>query len=199
MQSNLINVGLEDWGDIPDSLDVMPRVSMEEAYDAVAERMGLTLIRGMDKCDAELQILTLTTTSREFGKGYDYVLAWKVCPLFEGQDVEVMEGLVDAQSGEVYSFVDKVHYLKSKGGVFPISNDNLSSDEIQQSGWPMAYMTVGNEVTDTGGNYLNTGSVTASFNGPYVLISDRCGSSSLSGSNGLDWGTSGGTDCELMR
>ena len=72
MHSNLINVGLEDWGDIPDGLDVMPRVSMEEAYDAVAERMGLTLIRGMDKCDAELQILTLTTTSREFGKGYDY-------------------------------------------------------------------------------------------------------------------------------
>lgn len=178
----MINVGLEDWGDIPDGLDVMPRVSMEEAYDAVAERMGLTLIRGMDKCDAELQILTLTTTSREFGKGYDYLLAWKVCPLFEGQDVEVMEGLVDAQSGEVYSFVDKVHYLESKGGVFPISNDNLSSDEIQQSGWPMAYMNVGN-------------SLTASFNGTYVLISVRHGSSSLSGSNGLDWGISGGTDC----
>ena len=195
----MINVGLEDWGDIPDSLDVMPRVSMEEAYDAVAERMGLTLIRGMDKCDAELQILTLTTTSREFGKGYDYLLAWKVCPLFELQDVEVIEGLVDAQYGEVYSFVDKVHYLESKGGVFPISNVNRSSDGIQQSGWPMAFMNVGNEVTDTGGNYLNTGSLTASFNGPYVLISVRHGSSSLSGSNGLDWGTSGGTDCELLR
>lgn len=196
MHSNLINVGLEDWGDIPDGLDVMPTVSMEVAYDAVAEHMGLTLIRGMDKCEAELQILTLTTTSREFGKGYDYVLAWKVCPLFEGQDIEVMEGLVDAQTGQVYSFVDKVHYLESKGGVFPISNDGRDQGGTQQAGWPMAYMNVGNEVTDTGGNYLNTGSVTASFNGPYVLISDSCGSSSLSSSNGLVWGTSGGTDCE---
>eukprot|EP00956_Cyclotella_meneghiniana_P007097 scaffold9650_cov50-Cyclotella_meneghiniana.AAC.2 len=29
-------MSLEDWGDIPDGLDVMPRVSMEETYDAVA-------------------------------------------------------------------------------------------------------------------------------------------------------------------
>eukprot|EP00956_Cyclotella_meneghiniana_P007098 scaffold9650_cov50-Cyclotella_meneghiniana.AAC.3 len=86
-----------------------------------------------------------------------------------------MEGLLDAQSGEVYFFIDKGHYLESKGGVFPISNDNLSSDGIQQSGWPIAYMNVGNEVTDTGGNDLNTGSVTigAHLVAPTVLHQAR--------------------------
>ena len=195
---NLISVGFEGWGTIPEDLNVIPALSLDDAYDAIANSMGLTLIKGESKCEAKLQILTLTPfTSKEFGRGYEYVLAWSVCPLFEGQDVEVMEGIVNAETGEIYSFIDKVHYFESKGGVYPISNDQRYPDGMQRSGWPMPYMYVGNEITDTGGNYFTTESVTASFNGPYVLINDRCGSSSLSGDEGLDWGTSGGTDCEF--
>lgn len=194
---NLISVGFEDWGTIPEDLDTMPALSLEDAYDVLADHLKLTLIRGEDKCKAQLQILTLTPSTSEFGNGYEYVLAWSVCPFFEAQDVEVMQGLVNAHTGEVYSFLDKVHYFQSKGGVYPISNDQRFPDGLQQDGWPMPHMYVGNEITDTGGNYFNAGSITASFSGPYVLINDRCGSSSLSGGEGLDWGTSGGTDCEL--
>lgn len=106
---------------------------------------------------------------------------------------------MNAETGEIYSFIDKVHYFESKGGVYPISNDQRFPDGLQQNGWPMPYMYVGNEITDTGGNYFQTGSVTASFNGPYVVVSDNCGSSSLSGDGGLDWSTSGGTNCEYIN
>ena len=197
---NLISVGFEDWGTIPEDMSVIPTLSLDDAYDAIAQSMGLTLVRGESKCEAQLKILTLTPfTSKKFGRGYEYVLAWSVCPLFEGQDVEVMEGLVNAETGEIYSFIDKVHYFESKGGVYPISNDQRFPDGLQQNGWPMPYMYVGNEITDTGGNYFQTGSVTASFNGPYVVVSDNCGSSSLSGDGGLDWSTSGGTNCEYIN
>lgn len=195
---NLVNIGLEEWGSIPEEFSVEPRLTVEDAFVALANDMELSLVSGV-KCESELQILTLTPPNSNYGQGYEYVLVWKVCPLFEGQDVEVMEGLVDAQTGEVYSFIDKVHYFESRGGVFPISNDGRSPDGIEQVGWPMPYMYVGNGVTDTGGNYFESGSVTASFDGPYVVINDKCGSSSLSGSGGLDWGASGGTDCESKQ
>ena len=37
--------------------------------------------------------------------------------------------------------------------------------------------------------------MTTDFYGPYVNINDQCGTSSLTGSIYLDWGTSGGIDC----
>jgi hypothetical protein len=192
---NLVNVGLEGWGDIND-LDILPTLSAEDANKILAKELGLTLVvRGPNKCEPELQILTLDTPSTEFGQGYEYTLVWKICPLFENQDVEVMEGLVDAHTGQVYSFVDKVHYLQAKGGVYPISNDKQYPDGIEQPGWPMPYMYVGSEITSTGGNYYTEGTLTASLNGPYVQIADNCGSSTLSSSDGFDWGTSSGTDC----
>jgi hypothetical protein len=91
---NLVNVGLEGWGDIND-LDVLPTLSAEDANEILAKELGLTLVvRGPNKCESELQILTLDTPSTEFGQGYEYTLVWKICPLFENQDVEVMEGLL---------------------------------------------------------------------------------------------------------
>lgn len=199
---NLINVGFEDWGPIPEDFNVSPTLTLDDARNILARQMELTLVDGADRCAPELQILTLTPEDSEFGNGYEYVLAWRVCPLFEGQAVEVMEGLVDAQSGEVYSFIDKVHYLQAKGGVYPISNDGRTRDNIpdgiEQPGWPMPFMYIGSDVTDTGGNYMANGDVTASLHGPYAIVDDRCGISSLTSSGGLDWGSSGGTDCKLL-
>lgn len=196
---NLINVGFEDWGTIPDDFDVVPTLTVDDCYQILSKQMELNIISRVDKCNPELQILTLTPSDTEFGQGYEYALAWRICPLFEGQDVEVMEGLINAHTGEVYSFIDKVHYLHAKGGVYPISNDgrtrNNIPDGIEQPGWPMPYMYVGSEVTTTGGNYFATGAVSASLHGPYVILEDRCGTSSLTSEDGLDWGTSGGTDC----
>ncbi len=110
-----------------------------------------------------------------------------------------MEGIVDAHTGQVYSFVDRVDYLDSTGAVYPFSNDgktvNGFPDGVLQSGYPMPYMTVGGVTTTTGG-YFDVPSGSASFSGPYAKIADNCGSASLSVTSvGLNWGSSGGTDC----
>jgi hypothetical protein len=195
---NLINLGLEQWGAIADDFDAQPQTSWEDAYDALMIYTGRPLNeREGEKCPPELQIATFYSSDEtNFGGGYEYKLVWRVCPTFEGQEVEIMEGIVDAHTGEIYSFVDKVHYFQARGGVYPISNDKVGSEGFVQVGWPMPYMTVGNETTDSGGNYFNDGSVVGRFSGQYVKIKDVCGSSSLSGSRGLDWGSSGGDDCE---
>jgi hypothetical protein len=196
---NLIHVGFEDWGSIPKELDVLPTITVDDAYDIVARHAGSSLVRGEVHCDAELQILTMTPSSAngQFGKGYEYVLVWRVCPMFESQDVEAMEGLVDAHTGKIYSFTDRVHYFEAKGGVYPISNDGRNPDGQMQSGWPMPYMSVGGTTTDTGGNYFGSGG-SASFQGPFVRVVDNCGSASLSHSSGLDWGGGGGTNCKYV-
>jgi hypothetical protein len=187
---NLVNIGFEEWGPIED-LNTEPTMTVDEAYQTLAREVDLNLVPG-EKCTPSLNVLTLSSSS--IGSGYSHALVYKICPIFEGQDIEVMEGLVDAHTGEVYSFVDKVHYLTASGGVFPKSNDGRVPDGLERSGWPMPYMYVGNEITDTGGNYWTDGS--ASFHGDYVLINDRCGTSGLAGA--LDWGTSSGTDCKLF-
>ena len=60
----------------------------------------------------------------------------------------------------------------------------------------MSYMQVGNSQTDVGGNFDVAG--TASFQGSYVKLNDKCGGASLSVNEpgGINWGNSGGTDCE---
>ena len=60
----------------------------------------------------------------------------------------------------------------------------------------MSYMLVGNSLTDVGGNFDFSG--TASFRGRFVTINDGCGGASLSNNEpgGINWGNSGGTDCE---
>jgi hypothetical protein len=170
---------------------------VDSAYDIIARHAGSSLVRGEEHCDAELKILTMTPSSAngKFGEGYEYVLVWRVCPKFEMQDVEAMEGLVDAHTGKIYSFTDRVHYFEAKGAVYPISNDGRYPDGTIQSGWPMPYMNVGGAITDTGGNYFGSGG-SASFEGPYVRVVDTCGSANLGSSGGLDWGGGGGTDCK---
>eukprot|EP00956_Cyclotella_meneghiniana_P035718 scaffold117573_cov36-Cyclotella_meneghiniana.AAC.1 len=73
---NLINVGFEDWGNIPSNFSVRPTLTVEDAYDALLTlAVGHRLIRGKDNCEPELQILTLTPSSRkQFGEGYNHVL-----------------------------------------------------------------------------------------------------------------------------
>ena len=198
-RGNLISLGFEDWGTISSDFSVEPRLIVEDAYDAVAAYSERNLVQGVTSCERELKILTMDTSSsnRQFGEGYAYVLVWRVCPLFEGQDIEEMEALVDAQTGKIYSFIDQVQYFNTKGGVYPVANDNRYPDGIEQPNWPMPYMYVNNVFTDSGGNYFRTGNVSAQFSGPYVFIDDKCGGHGFASSSGvIDWSSGGGTDCE---
>jgi hypothetical protein len=103
-------------------------------------------------CKPELQIITFAqgelppavtkgrTNNRlrkggsAFGDGYTHKLVWKVCPKFEGQTNEMMEGIVDAKTGKVYSFQDTVDYFQAKGDVYPLSNDGEGADGSLQAG-----------------------------------------------------------------
>jgi hypothetical protein len=217
-RGNLVNVGLEMWGDIDERFNVQPRISEEEAYEAVAIKTGLVLTEEIT-CKPELQIITTSqgelyasSLRSKFTPTYDHTLVWKVCPKFQGQAVEKMEALVDAMTGQVLSFEDTVDYLQAVGDVFPFSNDKIDARGSLQDGWPMPFMEVGSATTDSGGNYALVGSQTARLTGPYVEMRDLCGSGYTSGhstprtygiaeltqSNGIDWGgmsVSTGTDC----
>jgi hypothetical protein len=61
---------------------------------------------------------------------------------------------------------------------------------------PMPYMTIGDETTTTGGNYLSDTATGVAYDGPYLRMADRCGTASLDTATGLDWGGSAGTDCD---
>ena len=60
----------------------------------------------------------------------------------------------------------------------------------------MSFMLVGSSLTDVGGNY-NVGG-TSSFRGKFARINDGCGGASLNvnEAGNINWGNSGGTDCE---
>ncbi len=132
------------------------------------------------------------------GNGYRYPLVWSVKLNVEG-DRGNWELLVDAHDGEILSSQDTNQYAEVKGGVYPVANDQVPPDGVEQAGWPMPFQDVatgtGPQTTDTGGNVAATGSMTATFDGPYVQVVDGCGAASLTQSGGVDWGTSPGTDC----
>jgi len=251
-KGNLINIGLEQWGEIDEDFDVEPSITADEAIEAVADHAGREVIEGKLDCKSELVILsmvkglqdatTTTTTSTKIPKVkndffsklrgqlparvgsdaedeaetedeafgsennkqdssavneyYDYMLVWKVCPVFVGQQQEMMEAYVNAHTSQVYSFVDTVDYFNNaRGSVYPTSNDGEGADGSLQADWPMPYMYVGSQTTTTGGNYEGSGSMTATYRGPYVDMVDNCGTDSLTQSGGINWGGSGGTDC----
>jgi hypothetical protein len=102
---------------------------------------------------------------------------------------------VDSHSGKILAGEDQNQYAEVKGGVFPVTNDGIVPDGIEQAGWPMPFADTNLGTTGTGGNVAGSGNVTVDFFGTYVNINDNCGTSSLTQSNNVDWGTSGGTDC----
>jgi len=244
---NLINVGLEKWGQLDENFVVEPTLTEADAIEAVREYAGREVIKGGLNCKSELIIFplissaqdsneTASTTSpteipkinndffsqlgqrddiptrkktNDEGQGksttgdssvlnefYEYKLVWKVCPIFVGQTQEVMEAYVDAHTSYIYSFLDTVDYFNNaRGGVYPTSSDGEGPDGKIQLDWPMPYMYVGDTITTTGGNYEGEGSMTATYSGPYLHTADNCGRSSLTQADGINWGSSGGTDC----
>ena len=108
---------------------------MDEARNALAVQADRPLKHTVDdQCTPELQILTLINgdnPSANIGNGYTHALAWRVCPEFQGQKMEAMEGYVDAQTGQVYRFIDTVEYFQAKGSIFPVTNDGNAPLGVQ--------------------------------------------------------------------
>ena len=192
---NLILFGTEHWGDI--NTNTEPGISQDAASLAVQAYAEPYPVNGAWG-KTELLLVPVAkgqnVNSVKVGEGFDYVLAWAVRPAFDG-DLRHFEALVDAQTGQLLSFEDTNQYAEVKGGVFPVTNDGIIPDGVEQAGWPMPYQDTTLGTTDTGGNVAGSGSFTATFFGPYVNINDNCGADSLTQTDNIDWGTSGGTDC----
>jgi hypothetical protein len=225
----LVNIGFERWETLDPDFDTVPKLTVDEAKERLAEWAGEELSYGNDRrrdlCVPELVILTLTkdnvrkrtrqhrnmnftaTTNITSSyvsrtKGYTHALAWRLCPMFENQQHEIMEGIVDATTGQIYSFVDKIDYFTGVGSVYPVSNDGKGEDGTLQLGWPMPYLQVkdvnGENVvmSDMGGNFFSPDESIVSFRGQYALMSDDCGEVKLRINGDFDLGSSDGTDCK---
>ena len=192
---NLTLFSAENWGDITAS--TTPGISKQAAMNSVRAYVEPYPISGeWGKGELVLVPLARGQSPRQVavGQGFDYRLAWAIRPAFDG-DQRRFEALVDARTGQLLSFEDTNQYAEAKGGVYPKTNDGVGEDGTEQVGWPMPWMEVGSQITDTGGNYNLAGSQTARFYGPYVNMADNCGTDSLTQSGGIDWGFSDETDC----
>ena len=197
-QGNLTLMSAHQWGDrglstARGKLDANDAKRIAERYMAPIKITG-----EWGDGDAELLYVPmakgLNPTGVALGNGYDYRLVYSVKVTVEG-DMGQWEVLVDAATGDVLANKDMNHYAEAKGGVYPVTNDGINPDGVEQAGWPMPWLTVNGTSTDTGGNVALSGSLTASLTGQYVRMNDNCGSSSLTQTGNLDFGTSGGTDC----
>ncbi len=196
---NLILLGTNSWGDI--DISTAPALSTDAALAVVQAHLeGLPIDRTWGKSEVILVPVARGDAMKptSLGQGYGHRLAWVIRPLIDGE-LGRWEALVDAASGELIAFEDTNRYAEIVGGVYPVTNDGLFPDGIEQLGSPMPFQDVsttgGTLTTDTGGNLTATGSMTATFFGPYVNINDNCGSESLTQVDDIDWGGSGGTDC----
>ena len=196
---NLILLATSHWGDV--NVSTVPTLSTEGASAEVEAHLeGLPIDRTWGKSELILVPVARGDAMKptSLGQGYGHRLAWVIRPLID-DDLGRWEALVDAVSGELIAFEDTNRYAEVKGGVYPVTNDGVNPDGVEQLGWPMPYQDVsttsGTLTTDTGGNLTATGSMTATFFGPYVNINDNCGTESLTQSDNIDWGGSTGTDC----
>jgi hypothetical protein len=201
---NLVLLGANKWG--PVALDVKPRVSEVQAGQTLRNHVLPAAPSGTWK-KAELAIVALSSGPSEslvgLGHGYDYRLVWVLRPEFAGE-IGRYEAQVDARSGELISFLDTNDYQSARkvvGGVYPVSNDNVPPDGVEQPGSPMPFADLANAgnnyVADTGGNspLCLSGAVTTTLAGPFVKIADTCGAVNESNAGDIDLGAGPGTDC----
>ncbi|MFN7964048.1 MAG: hypothetical protein U0002_22485 [Thermoanaerobaculia bacterium] len=202
---NLVLFGATNWGDV--TALPTPSLSANEAIEALARRAAPFPVGQAWKA-SELAWVPVATasslTATEAGTGLGYRLAWVIRTDF-GEASGRYEALVDAARGEVLSIQDTKSYVATsrviEGGVYPISNDNVAPDGVEQADWPMPFSSVttpsGSVATDIGGNLpaCVDGSISTGLAGTFLAMSDTCGVASLSGTGDLDFGTSTGTDC----
>ncbi len=202
---NLVLLGLERWGAV--SLDLAPTISAADAERILAERLAPLAPTGFT-ARGTLAILPFDA-GLDLGSGepvgrYGHRLAWVLSPVFAG-DRGTWEGLIDAHSGELLRFQDTNHYGTARtvvGGVYPVSNDGVGPEGMEQAGWPMPFADIthgsGSGTTDTGGNIFGaTGNMTTTLAGPFIRMADQCGAISETSAGNLDLGTSGGDDCTI--
>src|SRR6185436_12295987 len=200
---NLILLGLQNWGTVDAS--VSPAFSVDAARAVVEAHLKPFSIAGYND-PGHLERVPLArgqdVAAITPGRGYDYRLVWAIYPKV-GSDMGTWEALVDALSGELIAFQDINNYAARRiiGGVYPLSNDQLPPDGLEQAGWPMPFTNVvgsQNSTTTASGQVkvCEMGNIQTTLSGQFIRIVDSCGVINENSAAGdLNLGTSSGTDC----
>jgi subtilisin-like proprotein convertase family protein len=212
---NIIVQGAVTWGNV--SVNTTPTIN---AFQSV--ELGFNYVGGRRANDRiwkepELEIIPIAPPAfavgeqgfaGEVGSGYAHRLAW-VYGFQRAPENPRWEVVVDAHSGEILAFEDKNHYISKqiKGGIYPLTNTEICPDNIRcgilQDNHPMPFTNTGfaapNNFTNSAGIFEYTsGTTTTNLTGPYVAITDTCGSHSGSGAGDVQLsGVNGDHDCDF--
>jgi len=210
-RGNLVSFGADRWG----AITSVPA----ETYDASTARqvlisyMGLTPSDRIEWIDLGTELLGAESTTsgndRRYlgpvGAGIAYHLAYRFVLRVSGEP-GTWAGQVDATTGRVISFFNDARYAQVKGGVYPVSDDQLCPDGCEQPGWPMPYGDISINGTPQAAGTMglftcSPGGQTAATHlaGPYVQVADVCGavSESVTCDDDLDLQQGAGTDCTV--
>jgi trimeric autotransporter adhesin len=208
---NIILQGAATWGNV--NIDTNPNISAAQAMDLGFQYAGGKLSQDLIWKQPALEIIPISPNNfsienfaGQVGSGYGHRLAW-VFGFQRAPENPRWEVVVDAHTSEVIAFEDKNHYIDKQitGGAYPFTNTEICPDNIRcgilQPGTPMPFANTGfappNDFTNSAGvfNY-NSGTTTTTLQGPYVTMTDTCGTISATGSGDIDMGGANGDhDC----
>ena len=211
---NLISFGAPRWSRIDAS--PFPDIDAAEALVRLTAYLGLKTGDGVTVLDkGSLQLIPLRAEGARaasggayagpVGAGYGSALVWRLALHVDGEP-GTWEARIDAHNGAIRSFGDINDYAQAKGGVYPVSNDQLPGDGVEQAGYPMPFTNitidaVSQTASSSGAFACTPGGATATTTlaGPYVKVVDTCGAiaQSVSCDNDLDLSAGAGTDCAV--
>jgi hypothetical protein len=209
---NLMSFGTPRWSRIDAS--PIPALTASEAQERMTAYMKLTADDAVTVVSQPaLQFIPLRAGDRAaagpyagaLGAGYASALVWRIALRVAGE-AGTWLAEIDASTGAIRSFADDDRYVRVKGGVYPLSSDQICPDGCEQAGtsMPFADITIGStgQTASTLGVFTCSpaGSVAkTTLTGQYIKVVDTCGSilQALSCAADLDLQTSSGTDCTV--
>jgi hypothetical protein len=211
---NLISFGSPRWSRI--DVKATPDLDETAARARLATYMGLTKDdAGEDFERPRLEFVPLRAGASTagsgyyrgaIGAGYSSALVWRFSMRVAG-DPGLWVAQVDAHSGVIRSFVDDTKYARLKGGVYPVSDDQICPDGCEHANYPMPFARVNINtsqlVTTSTGTFTCSpagATATTALIGPYVTISQICGPifESMTCPSDLDLGTTPGINCNVQ-
>jgi hypothetical protein len=211
-EGKLVAFGATTWGKVRTS--PVPSLTADAAHTALMQYLGAAAPadlapRGLP----ELRLVpvdpagtTATAWTGPRGEGYDHRLVWRFTLTVPGES-PTWVAEIDAATGAVAALFDDTRYERIKGGVYPISDDQICPSGCEQPDYPMPFADytvdgVAQPATLDHGLYECSppgATVTTRLAGPYVKVQDNCGpiQESTTCDEPLDLRLGPGTDCEI--
>ena len=198
---NVVLMGTETWGNV--SMETTtPRISAAQALETGFAYAGGHAANDVMVRGPRLEIVPVAPPQYQAGEafagpvgtGYEHWLVWT---FVFGRPPEAAhwEVMVDAASGEVVAFVDKIQHQERQisGAVYPVTSTEICPNPGQcgtmLSNWPMPFTDTGfaapNNFTNSAGIFnFAGGTTTTTLTGRFVDIVDNCGAISASSTTG---------------